>query len=134
MMAEALRSYLLAAPSITDLVGSRVTWGIRARGAVLPAIVLHLIDANPDYRMGGASGLVESRVQADCWAEQYGDAVRVSRALASTLGGLRATLGTTSVAGLFIDAARDLYDEQDDANELMHRVAVDFQIWYCEGE
>lgn len=131
-MKEALRSCLIDDSAVVALVSSRVAWGARPRAAALPSIVLHLIDSNPDYTMSGPSGLVPSRVQVDCWGATYASATNVSRAVKSALSGLRDTIDGVEFQGVFVVGERDLPDEGTDAEDIFHRVSLDFKIWHSD--
>lgn len=127
-MKEALRARLLADAELTELVEQRVSWGSRPRTDCLPAVCLHLISGVRNYHLGGSSELVQSRVQADCWAMTYGAATQVSRAVVADLSGLRDQ--AMQVQGAFIVDERDLPDEGTAADELLYRVSIDVMIWH----
>jgi hypothetical protein len=133
-MREALRAHLLADAGLAALVGTRVSWPWRQRGDALPSVTLRRIDAVRDYTMGGPSGLVRSRVQVDCWAATYDSATVVSRAAVAALSGMRETVSDIDFQGAFADDERDLTDEGSGADEVLHRVSVDFLIWHSESE
>lgn len=131
-MKEALRAHLLADSGVAAVIGSRVAWGVLPRGGALPSIALHLIDGQRDYAMQAPSGLVRARVQADCWALTYADATAVSRAARGALSGLRQTVDGVEFQGIFLIDERDLSEEGTGADELFHRVSLDFEIWHAE--
>jgi len=127
-MKEALRARLLADAELAGLVEQRISWGSRPRMDCLPAVCLHLISGVRQYHLGGASDLVQSRVQADCWAPTYAAATAVSRAVVADLSGLRDD--TMRVQGAFVVDERDLADEGTAADEILFRVSVDVMIWH----
>lgn len=133
-MQEALRSYLIGIETITDLVGNRISWSVIPRQQALPAIVLQLIDGIPDYVFSGPSGIVNSRVQVDCWARTYRDSVSVSRALKTAVSGFRGSVSDTEFHGIFIDSERDLPDDGVPSEELLYRISIDLQVWHSEIE
>lgn len=127
-MEETIVALLLNDSAVSLIAGQRVNWSERGQGAALPAVVLHRISGVRDYHMEGASGLVQSRVQADCWASTYKDAVRLSRAVRAALSGYRA--GDTQ--GAFIDAERQSVEKEADGAQRFFRVSLDFKIWHAE--
>lgn len=134
-MREQIRAYLLADAEVARLVGARVAWGLRPRAAVLPAVALAVIDSERDYAMQRPTGLVRARVQVDCWAQTYGDAVYVSRAVRAALSGLRATLDGVEILGAFADLERDMSEEDDSGAsplDALFRISTDFQLWHSE--
>lgn len=129
-MEEQLAGYLLADNAITALVGQQVRWQVRPQASSLPALVLHHISAVRRYTNGGPSDLVTSRVQTDCWALTYEGALALSRAVRARLSGVREQLNGIDVQGIFLDSESHEYDP--DAQEKVHRVRFDFEIWHSE--
>jgi len=130
-MEEALIGYLLAHPAVAQAVGKRIWWVERPQGSQLPAIVLLRIDGGRDYRMAGASGLVNSRVQVDCWGNSYGDGKRGARAVVQALKGLTGTYGGIEIQAVFVDAERD-FSEDAGASRRLFRTSLDFIMWHTE--
>lgn len=111
-MEAALIAHLLAQAGITALVGNRINWLRRPQAAVLPDIILHRIDGAPDYHLTGPSGLVESRVQVDCWADTFAGAKHIARAVEAAVSGQRFTRGAIRFdAILILDEGDDTFDE-----------------------
>lgn len=133
-MEEALRAILLAAHPVTALTGPRVTWGERARGAGLPAIVMHLIDGVPDYAMSGPGGYRVSRVQVNCLADDYSQAKRLGRAVELAVSGLKTTAGGIDFQSVFVDIIRDIEEAGNGAEELLSGVSIDVIISHSATE
>ena len=131
-MEEALSAYLLADAGLTVLVGNRVNWNARPQAQASPSVVLTRVGGTRDYTMAGASGLVESRIQVDCWGETFGSSIGVSRAVTAALSGLQTTIGGIRLHGSFIESERQSY-EQGSGGEDFHRVSLDFIIWHKEN-
>ena len=132
-MKEALRSYLCADAAIAALVDKRIAWGARPRASALPSICLHQISGVRQYAMMAPSGLVNARVQVDCWGLSQADVTAVARAVNAAIGGLRQTVGGVQMQGVFLESEQDMTDEGGAAPaELLHRVSMDFMIWHDE--
>ncbi|HYJ44087.1 MAG TPA: DUF3168 domain-containing protein [Xanthobacteraceae bacterium] len=131
-MKEQLRAYLMADAGIAALVGPRVTWVVRERKGEFPAIVLHQISGRRNYAMTAPSGVVEARVQVDCWARSNKDATATGRAVNHALGGLRAELDGVEIQGAFLELEQDLSEPGSPPNEQIHRVSMDFIVWHTE--
>lgn len=127
-MEETIVALLLNNAAIAQIAGKRVTWVEREQGAALPAVVLTKVSGVRDYNMDGPSGLVSSRVQADCWALKFKDSVRLGRAVRDALSGYRA--GDTQ--GAFIEAERQSVEKEPDGATRYFRVSLDFMIWHAE--
>jgi hypothetical protein len=70
-MEEAIIAKLLADSGVAGLTGARVFPGSRPQGSALPAAVLNRISGGPLYADDGEVGLVQARIQIDCWAATY---------------------------------------------------------------
>lgn len=111
-MEAALMAKLLASASITALVSTRINWSRRPQGSALPCIVLHRIDGTPDVHHGGASGLVQSRVQIDCWGASYGAAKAIARAVETAVTAQTFTQGAIRFDVILVADERDsTFDE-----------------------
>jgi len=106
-MQEDLRGLLLAQPAIAALCGVRIYWGKRPQGGALPAIVLHVVSNVSSYAFSGTIGLDITRVQANIFGESYADVEGVTRALKTSISGVRAAYGATVFEGIFFDGRRD---------------------------
>ena len=131
-MEEALSAYLLADAGLTALVENRVNWNARPQAQASPSVVLTRVGGTRDYTMSGASGLVESRIQIDCWGKSFGSSIGVSRAVTAALSGLQTTIGGIRLHGSFLESERQSY-EQGSGGEDFHRVSLDFIIWHKEN-
>lgn len=133
-MEEALTQFLLAQAGLTALVGTspaRVTWGRRAQGSPLPAVVLHVISRTHGYTMAGDTGTRPQRIQVDCWAATYAAAKAVARQVTAALSGAKTTVGAVEFLGGFKESERDSF-EQGEGADVLHRCSMDFIIWTRE--
>jgi hypothetical protein len=129
-MEAALIAKLLAATGVTALVSTRINWSRRPQGAALPAIVLHRIDGTPDVHHAGASGLVVSRVQVDCWGASYGSAKAVARAVETAITAQTFTQGAVRFDVILIDSERD--DSTDETTPLF-RTSLDLMVHHASA-
>lgn len=127
-MEEAIRALLLANSGVSGLVFGRVHWVNRPQGSVLPAIVLHRISGQPDVHYVGESGLVQTRVQADCYGRTYASSVAVARALQAAVGGYSGTVSGVRFSPITIDSIRSDY-ESSEPDEI-YLTGVDLLIWH----
>lgn len=134
-MEAALIAELLATSGITTLTGQRINWVRRPQGETIPAgkgsLVLHRIDGAPSYHLTGPSGLVESRVQADCWALSYGAAKALARAVEDRVSGARFVRGAIRFdAILIIDERDSTFDEN---NTPLFRTSIDLAVHHARA-
>ena len=129
-MEAALIAKLLATAGVTALVSTRINWSRRPQGAALPAIVLHRVSGLPDVHHAGASGLVVSRVQVDCWAASYGSAKAVARAVETAITAQTFTQGAVRFDVILIDSERD--DSTDETTPLF-RTSLDLMVHHANA-
>lgn len=111
MMKVDLRTLLVGDANLSALIGDRVYWVARDKEGGVPCVVLFVIDGPPDYHLNGPSGLVQSRVQANLYAETYTDVDALERAfMAAIVTADAATPVTDTIHALSIDNRRDLTD------------------------
>lgn len=123
---------LRANAALTALVSTRIDWGRRTQGnADLPAVVLTRVGGRRDMNMDGASGLVESIVQADIYGETYKSAKHAARALRDAVNGYSGTQSGTQFQRISIESERDI-NETGTADEKPFRVSMDLNIWHDE--
>lgn len=129
-MEEALTAQLLASAGLLALVGERITWGLREPGSPLPALVLTLISARPDYTTTGASGLTDNLIQADCWGATYAEAKAVARAVIDVCAQLSAPFrGPAFVESERDDAFQAAAPDADGGTDLF-RTSLDLRAWH----
>jgi hypothetical protein len=127
-MEESLVSYLLASSGLAALVGTRVYWTRAPQNVAKPYAALQRVSGNRDYHMLGPSGLVESRVQIDCYAVTALTAEALARAVDAALSGWHAD----DIRGVFRDSMRDLPTDTG-SGETAARVSLDYIIHHQEN-
>lgn len=133
----ALRALLLGDGSISALVGgSRIYPGIMPQGITATSIVQNLITEGTAYHMQGDDGLMQARIQVDCWALTQDAAVALANLVFDRLSGYRGVVlfGSNSpqesivMRGVFHDQGRDDYDDI----AKLHRRSRDYLFWYAD--
>jgi hypothetical protein len=123
----ALRTYLLADPTVSALVGGERIHTVRLpQDQVEPSVVYTKISEFGDYNMAGDSGLGHMRMQIDSWAQNADAATNLANAVYDRLTGARDVMSTINVRGIFLDSGRDDYD----GVTKLYRSSRDFMIWY----
>jgi hypothetical protein len=121
---EALLTSLLA-----PVAGGERYWLRAPQGTKAPYVVMQRITGIRDYHMQGASGLVASRVQIDCYDNTYLGADGMAATIVAILSGYRGGV----IQGAFVDGERDL--PVSDAGEVKHlfRKSLDIIIHHKEA-
>lgn len=131
-MERELANYLLGQAAINSLVGTRIYWTQLPQGEERPYLLLSVVDSIPNVAYGGVTGLVQSRVQFDCWGSDFYSAKDLARALDTLLSGkslLTTGSGATKFEGFFLEAERDGHSDVDAPDDLF-RTSLDFLIWH----
>jgi len=128
-MEEALIARLLAASAVTQIVGARINWGSRIQAETLPALTLFDVSPGRTYTYQGAAGIAGPRVQFDCYAADFNTAKALARAVMTTLEP-RAAVDGGIFHGAFLDQERGPLSEDLGGGLTVHRVSLDFFIWF----
>jgi hypothetical protein len=127
----ALRSFLLADPAVSSLVGGvRVHSSRLPQNQVEPSVVYVKVSESSDYNMAGDSGLGQVRIQIDSWAQSNDAATQLANAVYDRMSGANQIIDYDSssldLKGSFLSGGREDYDSVMQ----MFRVSRDFTIWY----
>ena len=123
----ALRSYLLADPTISNLVGGMRIHNVRLpQNQVAPSVVYLKVGEDGDYHLQGDSGLGLVRMQIDSWATHADAATELANAVYDRLSGAQGTFSSVEFRGAFVVSGRDDYDD----TSKLYRVSRDYNIWY----
>lgn len=128
-MEEQLVARLLGTPSLSALVGNRITWGERVKKEPLPAITMLGVSPGRNYVHGGADPTGNPRVQFDCYGATAAGAKAVARALRDTLE-TPATQGGIAFSVALLDAERGPLIEDTGGGLKVHRYSLDFFVWF----
>lgn len=105
-----------------------INFGAVPQGASYPQIVLTVVDLVSNNTMQGPDGLLQGRVQVDCYANSYGQATLLSRSVRDTLDGYR----QTPFQGVFWAGTRDLRESGSNEADHPFRVSLDFMVNWRE--
>lgn len=119
-----LRARVMAA---VPAVGTRVYWGIRPQNSALPAIVLTTVSDERSQHMAGFDTYQPKRVQVDCYATTYAQAVDLREAV---IAGVvpEATQGVTRFLRAFVN--NTMSRGSDTTAGFVHRQMIDLSIWH----
>lgn len=130
-----LIAYILGDVTVGGLVGQRVRPGLRVQGEATPSITVTRISGGPEYADDGEVGLLNARVQVDCWATTYTGAKQLSGAVTDRLSAVQdVTQGATTFIYITLSDERDLSEVGANRAEYLHRVSLDFSVWSNFGD
>lgn len=107
--------------------GVGVTWGWSLQGAALPRVVLTVVSGTDPLAHDGPIGLIDRRVQVDCYAETYKGARDLADAIRAALNGYRGG----NLAGVTLAAWRDGLPDNP-AGDTLPRISLDLRVHYRE--
>lgn len=122
-MEEDLRGYLASNAPLTAIVADRIEWAVRGNA---PSLAIHLIDAPEDWTLKGSSGLVQARVQLDCWADTFLAAKAIGKAVRAALPATGLVVGSTKfLSCVVLDTDRGRFG---DSPNILHRTRIDVRV------
>lgn len=128
-MEHALRALLAADTAVAAIVPiARINWRSHPQGAGLPAIVLRTISGVDGAHMQGPNGILEARVQVDCYAMKSEDAAQLGRAVKKALHFHRGG----NFLGVFHAGTRDGREGGSNEAERPFYVGMDFTLTWRE--
>lgn len=127
-LSEALFARLSNDSAVSAIASSRIYPRTAPQNVTRPFVVFYRIDSSRDYHLTAPSGLVNPRIQFDCWAETYTEAEDLREAIRKSLSG-----GQFTAAGLYVPVAhaeteQDIYSE----DLSLTGVSIDFTFWHHE--
>jgi len=133
MIAKAIYSLLINNTSITDLVSNRIYPMVRNQEADLPAITYQVISGVRSYDLDGPNGLVEGRVQVNCFADDPLEAGELAAVVRAALNGHRGGAAGVHIELMLLDDQGDLpyIDPENEAQNVFAKM-MDFYVLYKE--
>lgn len=133
MLAE-LRAYILADSTVAGLIGTRLYPITMPQKPTLPAVTYQVVSATRQPTMDHNDNLPMTRVQIDCWALSFFDAMAVDDAIRTLFHDFaRSEIGGGSpsvlVAGVFAEDERHDYEP----DTFLYRVSRDYKIFHREN-
>jgi hypothetical protein len=121
MFESSLRTYLIAQPAISALIGTRFYPMYLPQGGTLPAITYQAITGSEGNTYEGASGLAQARIQFDLWATTKAQTLALAKAL-------RDALATVTAGWMGAERINDM-DAPEPEVSIWHRI-VEYRFWY----
>ena len=120
----AIRAALLADPAVVLLADERIFTLLAPQGERRPCIVFTRVSELEGATLAGPDGLVETRVQLDCWAETPDEASALAEAVRARVQGLAGVFGGVTLCGAWADRLR----EDQDRDTSLWRVSRDYLV------
>jgi len=128
-MEQELRALLKADPAIVAIVAGRVNFGVHPQGQPLPAIVLNVVSDVAGVTLDGPENVATARIQVDCYADTYGAATLLGRAVLACLNGYAGG----NLQGVFHAGSRGTQDGGSGEVTRPFRTSLDFEIMFNKG-
>lgn len=129
MIEDEIYSMLSGDGNITDLVSTRIYPQVREQADGLPAITYQMISQLHGHDLMGNNGLVEARLQVNCFAATILAAAQLADIVKNSLSGFYAG----NIQSILLDETNDLPSLSPE-NEQMNVYAktMDFYVMYKE--
>lgn len=125
---------MLASVPLTALVSGRIWPVSRPQNSALPGVTVTRISGAPSYADDGETGLLDARIQIDCWGSSYATVAAVADAVTAHLSAMAdVTQGGTIFVLIMIDDRRDMRESGTDQAEYIYRTLVDLAVVYKEA-
>lgn len=123
--AEALKARALADPDVSSLIGAEIHWVNVPQGRSTPYVRFQIIsDPRPEH-LGGYNGARVTRVQADCFAAQWGLARKIAGALITAFA-VPDTVNGVQFGRIKAEGPRDFGEDTPDG--FIHRSSIDLLV------
>lgn len=130
MMEAGLNAHLLADAGVSAIAAARIFPVNLPEEIGGPSVTYRVISNIEDYTLDGSTGMMLARIQIDAWAEVYGDAKQLAKAVHDALNDFTGTFPDgTAVENVWLaNAATDGFD----ADARLYRVQADFRLIYSQ--
>jgi len=133
MITDAIDSLLINNSSITDLVGDRIYSQVREQLDGLPAITYQVISGIRGHDMSGPSGLVEGRIQINCFATTPLASLQLAAVVRAALSGLSGSPAGVRIECMLLEDQSDLPSIEPENEEMnVYAQMMDFYVLYKE--
>lgn len=133
MISEAIYSLLVNNTSITDLVSNRIYPMIRNQKSGLPAITYQVISGVRNYDLTGPNGLVESRIQVNCFADDPLEAGELAAVVRAALNGHRGGAAGVHIETMLLEDQGELpFIDPENEDQNVFAKMMDFYVLYKE--
>jgi hypothetical protein len=114
---------------ITDLVSTRIYPQVREQSDGLPAITYQVISGIHSHDISGPNGLVEARIQINCFAATILAAAQLADVIKNSLGGFMGG----NIQSMLLEEENDLPSLNPENEELnVFAKTLDFYVCYKE--
>lgn len=129
---QALVAALLAAPSVSAVIGSRLYPLVVPELAPLPAMAYQVLSNTGGQNLGGSTGTAVARVQFTALSRDFDDCMALSLALYDLFDAFQGALpGGVQITDAVLSGDSDLYDSPpDDSDAGTYRVPIDVIFHY----
>lgn len=130
MLEPGLYTYITTALPTTTFYALRLP----QKNAVFPSAVYKIVSTTRIDALGKYSGLSNSRVEFQCWANKKTDAMNLAESLRLKLDGFSGSMGSVVVDNCFNESQFDMDPEplDDGSNGYRYRVIAEYRVIFAE--
>jgi hypothetical protein len=117
MADKIVRDILIADPTVSGLVGQKISPLIMSQGISPPAITTKRVDLSPQNALSGHAGLDENEIDVESWATTYVEARQIADAVRAAI----------QRAGILMIGEFDNYEQLVDPG--LYSVTQKYSVW-----
>ena len=130
-VAPQLRTFILGATAVSDLVGTRCHYTHIPGASAKPHIWFRVSSDTEERTLDGVGGLHEASGDIECVADSPATAQSVAAAVKTRMDGYQGAVGTCRAQGMFVrDKDDDYIPYTNQSDEGAHVIAFGLQLWY----
>jgi hypothetical protein len=132
---SAVRTYILSQSSVTDVIAQRMYLDRLKQNAKLPAATISKVSESHVHTISNRSGLVQTRLQIECFASQRLTANSLAEAIYKC--GIVAVKGSTNsvdIRGVMVEDGQRNFtiDDADGGDDHLYVTQFDLLVSYLE--
>jgi hypothetical protein len=126
---KSVRQYLLTKTAITDLVGQRIETKRLRQGATIPAITMRVISETYDHALDGLGGIVQTRINFECYAALSETARSVADAVIwCGIDAIKGSYSSLQIRSVMVEDGRREFEDEDTSGGDNQRQVCSFDL------
>lgn len=126
---KSVRQYLLTKTVVTDLVSQRIYRKRLPQNATLPAATLRIISESYDHALDGLGGIVQTRIQIECYAASGEASCSLADAIIwCGIDQIKGTYTGVNIRSVMVEDGRREFEDEDVSGGDSQRHVTSFDL------
>ena len=133
---SAVRTYLLAQSSVTNVIGQRFYFDRLKQSATLPAATIYKSSETHDHLISNRSGFVKTRLQIECYSTNRLTTNALSEAIIrSGIDAIKGVTNSVNIRGVQVEDGQRNYtiDDAKGGDDHVYVTQFDLMVSYLES-